>query len=42
LLDHCRRLADELKALDRCDFVRATADDLPIGACLVRPHARTI
>jgi ubiquinone/menaquinone biosynthesis C-methylase UbiE len=30
LLDHCRTLADELNALDRCDFVRATADDLPI------------
>ncbi len=32
LLDHCRTLAGELGVLDRCDFVRASADDLsPIG-----------
>lgn len=31
LLDHSRALAVELDVLDRCDFVRASADDLPIG-----------
>jgi arsenite methyltransferase len=29
LLDECRRLATELGALDRCEFVEASADDLP-------------
>jgi arsenite methyltransferase len=30
LLDHCCTLAEKLNALDRCEFVRATADSLPI------------
>ena len=30
LLDECRRIAEELGAADRCDFVRASADDLPL------------
>ena len=28
LLDHCRSLAQQLQVLDRCRFVRASADDL--------------
>src|SRR5438132_13751199 len=28
LLDHCRSLAEQMQALDRCRFVRAPADDL--------------
>jgi arsenite methyltransferase len=31
LLDECRRIADELGVADRCDFVRASADELPLG-----------
>jgi ubiquinone/menaquinone biosynthesis C-methylase UbiE len=31
LLDHCRSLADELGILDRCEFVRASADELPLA-----------
>jgi ubiquinone/menaquinone biosynthesis C-methylase UbiE len=31
LIHHCRALADELDVLDRCDFVSASADDLPVG-----------
>jgi arsenite methyltransferase len=30
LLDECRRIADELGVADRCEFVRAPADDLPL------------
>jgi arsenite methyltransferase len=30
LLDECRRIADELEAADRCEFLRASADDLPL------------
>jgi arsenite methyltransferase len=30
LLDECRRIADELGVAGRCDFVRASADDLPL------------
>jgi len=30
LLDECRRIADELGVADRCDFLRASADDLPL------------
>jgi len=30
LLDECRRIADELAAADRCEFLRASADDLPL------------
>src|SRR5438105_5482975 len=28
LLDHCRSLAQQMEALERCRFVRASADDL--------------
>ncbi len=28
LLDHCRALSEEMGVLDRCDFVRAAADEL--------------
>src|SRR5437764_14243460 len=31
LLDHCRSLADQLGVLARCDFVRASADELPLA-----------
>ena len=31
LLDHCRSLADELGVLARCDFVRASADELSLA-----------
>jgi arsenite methyltransferase len=30
LVDHCRMLAEELGVLARCDFVRASADELPL------------
>jgi arsenite methyltransferase len=30
LLDECRRIADELGVADRCEFVQAPADDLPL------------
>jgi ubiquinone/menaquinone biosynthesis C-methylase UbiE len=30
LLDYCARLAETLHALDRCNFVRASADELPL------------
>jgi arsenite methyltransferase len=30
LLDECRRIADEVGVADQCDFVRASADDLPL------------
>ncbi|HEX6490296.1 MAG TPA: class I SAM-dependent methyltransferase [Gaiellaceae bacterium] len=30
LLDHCRALAAELGLLERCEFVRASADRLPL------------
>ena len=30
LLDECRRIADGLGVTDRCDFLRASADDLPL------------
>jgi arsenite methyltransferase len=30
LLDECRRIADELGVTDRCEFLRASADDLPL------------
>jgi arsenite methyltransferase len=30
LLDECRRIADELRVADRCEFLRASADDLPL------------
>jgi arsenite methyltransferase len=30
LLDECRRIADELGVAGRCEFVRASADDLPL------------
>ena len=30
LLDECRRIADELGETDRCEFLRASADDLPL------------
>jgi arsenite methyltransferase len=33
LLDECRRIADELGVADRCELLRASADDLPL------PHA---
>jgi arsenite methyltransferase len=32
LLDECRRIADELGVADRCDFLRASADDLALPA----------
>ncbi len=28
LLDHCRQLAEQMDVLDRCEFVRVSADDL--------------
>jgi arsenite methyltransferase len=31
LLDECRRIADDLGAADRCEFLRASADDLPLS-----------
>lgn len=31
LVDHCRTLAEELGVLARCDFVRASADELPLA-----------
>jgi arsenite methyltransferase len=31
LLDECRRIADELGAADRCEFLLASADDLPLS-----------
>src|ERR687883_1672577 len=31
LLDECRRIADELGVAERCDFLRASADDLPLA-----------
>ena len=30
LLDECRRIADELGEASRCEFLRASADDLPL------------
>ena len=30
LLDECRRIADELGVADRCEFLRASADELPL------------
>jgi arsenite methyltransferase len=30
LLDECRRIADELGVAERCEFIRASADDLPL------------
>jgi arsenite methyltransferase len=31
LLDHCRALAEKLGVLARCDFVRASAEELPLA-----------
>jgi arsenite methyltransferase len=31
LLDECRRIADELGVTGRCEFLRASADDLPLA-----------
>lgn len=31
LLDECRRIAEELDVTEQCDFVRASADDLPLA-----------
>jgi arsenite methyltransferase len=31
LLDECRRIADGLGVTDRCEFLRASADDLPLS-----------
>jgi arsenite methyltransferase len=31
LVDHCRTLAEQLGVLTRCDFVRASADELPLA-----------
>lgn len=33
LLDHCRARASDLRVLDRCEFLRATAGDLAAIAC---------
>ena len=30
LLDECRRIAEDLGVTDRCEFLRASADDLPL------------
>src|SRR5918911_555773 len=31
LLDECRRIAEDLGVTDRCEFLRASADDLPLA-----------